>query len=88
MKNVKNVVVKMPTGQNFLVETYDKKELMELLKKIEEVLKLTDEIKEGYLRSESAEKMVLEFFDFSDIVNDYSEFEYNVDYDLENIFER
>lgn len=88
MKNIKNVVVKMPTGQNFLVETYDKKELMELLKKIEEVLKLTDEIKEGYLRSESAEKMVFEFFDFSDIVNDYSEFEYNVDYDLENIFER
>lgn len=85
---MKNVVVKMPTGQNFLVETYDKKELMELLKKIEEVLKLTDEIMNGYLDSESAEKMVFEFFDFSDIVNDYSEFEYNVDYDLENIFGR
>lgn len=61
---------------------------MELLKKIEEVLKLTDEIMNGYLDSESAEKMVFEFFDFSDIVNDYSEFEYNVDYDLENIFGR
>ena len=85
---MKNVVVKMPTGQNFLVETYDKKELMELLKKIEEVLKMTDEIMEGYLDSESAEKMVFDFFDFSDIVNDYSDFEYNVDYDLENIFER
>lgn len=85
---MKNVVVKMPTGQNFLVETYNKKELMELLKKIEEVLKMTDEIMEGYLSSESAEKMVFDFFDFSDIVNDYSDFEYNVDYDLENIFER
>lgn len=61
MKNVKNVVVKMPTGQNFLIETYDKKELMELLKKIEEVLKMTDEIMNGYLDSESAEKWYLIF---------------------------
>lgn len=88
MKNVKNVVVKMPTGQNFLIETYDKKELMELLKKIEEVLKMTDEIMNGYLDSESAEKMVFDFFEFADVINDYSDFEYNVDYDLENIFER
>ena len=88
MKNVKTVVVKMPTGQNFLIETYDKKELMELLKKIEEVLKMTDEIMNGYLDSESAEKMVFDFFEFADVINDYSDFEYNVDYDLENIFER
>lgn len=85
---MKNVVVKMPTGQNFLIETYDKKELMELLKKIEEVLKMTDEIMNGYLDSESAEKMVFDFFEFADVINDYSDFEYNVDYDLENIFER
>lgn len=85
---MKNVVVKMPTGQNFLIETYDKAKLMEILRKIEKVLKMTDEIMNGYLDSESAEKMVFEFFHFSDIVNDYSEYEYNVDYDLENIFER
>lgn len=85
---MKNVVVKMPTGQNFLVKTYDKKELMELLKKIEEVLKLTDEIMNGYLDSESAEKMVFDFFEFVDVINDYSDFEYSVDYDLENIFGR
>ena len=85
---MENVIVKMPTGEDILVETYDKNELMELLKKIEEVLKITDEIMEGCLSSESAEKMVFDFFDFSDIVNDYSDFEYNVDYDLENIFER
>ncbi len=40
----------------------------------------------GYLDSESAEKMVFHFFDFADVVNDYSDFEYSVDYDLENIF--
>lgn len=83
---MEKVIVKMPTGQNFLIETYDKRKLMELLRKIEKALKITDEIMNGYLDSESAEKMVFHFFDFADVVNDYSDFEYSVDYDLENIF--
>lgn len=83
---MEKVIVKMPTGQNFLIETYDKVKLMELLRKIEKALKITDEIMNGYLDSESAEKMVFHFFDFADVVNDYSDFEYSVDYDLENIF--
>lgn len=58
---MKNVVVKMPTGQNFLIETYDKAKLMEILRKIEKVLKMTDEIMNGYLDSESAEKWYLIF---------------------------
>lgn len=83
---MEKVIVKMPTGQNFLIETYDKVKLMELLRKIEKALKITDEIMNGYLDSESVEKMVFHFFDFADVVNDYSDFEYSVDYDLENIF--
>lgn len=82
---MEKVIVKMPTGQNFLIETYDKVKLMELLRKIEKALKITDEIMNGYLDSESAEKMVFHFFDFADVVNDYSDVEYSVDYDLENI---
>lgn len=81
---MENVIVKMPTGEDILVETYDKNELMELLKKIEEVLKLTDEIMEGCYKSELT-KMIFDFFKFSSAVVDYSEFENSIDYDFKNI---
>lgn len=81
---MENVIVKMPTGEDILVETYDKNELMELLKKIEEVLKITDEIKEGCSSSELT-KMIFDFFNFSSAVVNYSEFENSIDYDFKNI---
>lgn len=81
---MENVIVKMPTGEDILVETHDKNELMELLKKIEEVLKLTDEIMEGCFKSEMT-KMIFDFFNFSSAVVDYSEFENSIDYDFKNI---
>ena len=81
---MENVIVKMPTGEDILVETYDKNELMELLKKIEEVLKLTDEIMEGCYSTELT-KMIFDFFNSSSAVVDYSEFENSIDYDFKNI---
>lgn len=81
---MENVVIKMPTGENFLIETYDKTGLMEMFRKIEEVLKLTDEIKEGCLKSDLSE-MVFDFFESSNLVINYSEFDKNLDYDFRNI---
>lgn len=82
---MENVIVKMPTGEDILVETYDKNELMELLKKIEEVLKLTDEIMEGCSSKSELTKRIFDFFKFSSAVVNYSEFENSIDYDFKNI---
>lgn len=83
-----NVIVKMPTGKIFLVEVYDKDEFSVLYRKIEDLLILNDEIMGGCLEPEEAEKIVVEFFNFIDVVNDYSDFNYNIDYNLGRIFER
>ena len=63
-----NVIVKMPTGKIFLVEVYDKDEFSVLYRKIEDLLILNDEIMGGCLEPEEAEKIVVEFFNFVDVV--------------------
>lgn len=82
--NKENVVVKMPNTEIFLVETYDKEQLMRDLEKIETVLELSNDLMDGCL--DNSNEKVIEFFNFLDSVHDYSPFENTIDFDLYNIF--
>ena len=84
---MKNVIIRMPNGEVFLVETCDKGEFMKKIKQIEEVLIQTNEIMEDCLSYAKAQRIVCDFLDFIDVVNDYSELDYTIDCDLRSIFE-
>lgn len=79
---MENVIVTMPTGKVFLVETCDKRGFMKKLEQIEKVLCMSNDIMEYCLPYDKADKLVCDFLDFIYVVNDYSELDCTIDYVL------